>query len=510
MAGITSGNRVLDAAELRRRAARAASGFDRLGVAEGDAIALLLRNDFAFFEASMAAALIGAYVVPVNWHFKAAEIGYILRDSDSKVLILHADLLQEASAAIPDGMNAFVVPVPPETALAYKLDPEACEVPRGHEDWDTWVAAQDEWEEPPLPPRTSILYTSGTTGNPKGVVRPPMPPEAAAVHQRALEYIFGLQPGKTIRSVLTGPVYHAAPNLYAMAAIATDGDVYLQAKFDAEELLRLIEAHRITHLHMVPTMFNRLLKLPQETRSKYDLSSLEWVVHGAAPCPPNIKRAMIDWWGPVIHEYYGGTETGAAVYHDSAEALAKPGTVGRAVPGTVLKVLDEHGQECPPGVAGDIYVMQPGFDGFTYKNQDRRRAEIERHGLVCIGDVGYLDEDGYLFLCDRSVDMVISGGTNIYPAEIEAVLLDMPGVRDCAVFGVPDEDFGEALCAHVDADPGLISSGAQVQAWLRERIANYKVPARVVFDDSLPREDSGKIMKRKIREQYWRDRVRNI
>lgn len=510
MAGITSGNRFVDTLDLQQRAAQAASGFKKLGVAEGDCIALILRNDFAFFEASLAAALLGAYVVPVNWHFKAGEMGYILRDSESKAVVVHADLLYEARDAIPPKTAVLVVPTPPEIAESYALDAAACSVPSGLHEWDAWVIQQQRWTGPPKPPRTSVLYTSGTTGNPKGVVRPPMPPEAAAVHQRALEHIFGLQPGTTIRSVLTGPVYHAAPNLYAMAAVASGGDVILQPKFDAQELLQLIEKHRITHLHLVPTMFTRLLKLPDDVRSNYDLSSLEWVVHGAAPCPPNAKRAMIEWWGPVIHEYYGGTETGAAVYHDSEDALKKPGTVGRAVKGTVLKIIGEDGRECPPGTAGDIFVMQPGFDAFTYKNQDERRTEIEREGLVSIGDVGYLDEDGFLFLCDRSVDMVISGGVNIYPAEIEAALHDMPGIFDCAVFGIPDAEFGESLCAHVHVDPDLIQSEEQVCEWLRERLAGFKVPRTVVFDDRLPREDSGKIVKRRIRDRYWQDDERKI
>ena len=510
MVGITSGERFLDKADLELHASRAATGFDRLGVSEGDAIALILRNDFAFFEASMAAALIGAYVVPINWHFKTQEIGYVLRDSESKVVVVHADLLHHARAAIPADTSVLVAPTPPEIEAAYQLDRTRCVVPPNRTAWDTWISEHESWNGPSRPPRTSILYTSGTTGNPKGVVRPPMPPEAAAVHQSALQRIFGLQPGREIRSVLTGPVYHAAPNLYAMAAVASGGDVILQPKFDGEALLGLIERHRITHLHMVPTMFARLLKLRDEVKSRQDLSSLEWVVHGAAPCPPNIKRGMIDWWGPVIHEYYGGTETGAAVYHDSQEALSKPGTVGRAVEGTKLKIIGKDGRECPTGVAGEIYVMQPGFDEFTYRNQEEQRREIERDGLVCIGDIGYLDEDGYLFLCDRAIDMVISGGVNIYPAEIEAVLHDMPGIRDCAIFGIPDEEFGESLCAHVDVDPELVRDVEEVRQWLLERIADYKVPSRVVFDDQLPREDSGKIIKRRIRDLYWRDSDRNI
>jgi long-chain acyl-CoA synthetase len=277
----------------------------------------------------------------------------------------------------------------------------------------------------------------------------------------------------------------------------------LQPRFDAEELLQLVERHRITHLHMVPTMFVRLLKLPEAVRRKYDLSSLRFVAHGAAPCAPAVKKQMIEWWGPVINEYYGGTETGATVFHTAAEALRKPGTVGRVVEGAVVKVLDAEGRELGPNQVGELYMRIVGITDFTYHGMDEKRREVERRGLITVGDIGYVDEDGYVFLCDRARDMVISGGVNIYPAEIESVLITMPGVGDCAVFGIPDEEYGEALCAHVELQEGARLAADDVRAFLRAHLAKYKVPKLVEFRCELPREDSGKIFKRKLRAPYW-------
>jgi len=227
------------------------------------------------------------------------------------------------------------------------------------------------------------------------------------------------------------------------------------------------------------------------------------VVHGAAPCPIEVKRAMIEWWGPVIYEYYGATETGIATFHNSDEALRKPGTVGRALPGGTVRVYDTDGRILPASEVGEIYLWQQGFPDFTYHGQDDKRREVGRDGLVTLGDVGYLDEDGYLFICDRARDMVISGGVNIYPAEIEMALLAMPGIRDCAVFGIPDEEFGETLCAHIEPDAAAPPAAAEVAAFLRERLADYKVPRVIELATALPREDSGKIIKRKLREPYW-------
>jgi long-chain acyl-CoA synthetase len=337
-----------------------------------------------------------------------------------------------------------------------------------------------------------------------------MGPAAAQVFAAMAANVFGIAPDRTLRTVITGPLYHSAPNAYGLYAVRMGGLVVLQPRFDAEELLRLIEQYRITHLHMVPTMFVRLLRLPEEVKRSYDLSSLEWVVHAAAPCPVEVKQAMIDWWGPVVHEYYGATETGIVTFHTSDEALRKPGTVGRPLPGGTVRIHNAEGRILPPGEVGEIYLWLDGFPDFTYHGLDEKRREVGRDGLVTLGDVGYLDKDGYLFICDRARDMVISGGVNIYPAEIEMALLAMPGVRDCAVFGIPDAEFGEKLCAYIEPDPSMPLSASEVASFLRGRLADFKVPRVIEFAAALPREDSGKIIKRKLREPYWAETGRKI
>lgn len=282
-------------------------------------------------------------------------------------------------------------------------------------------------------------------------------------------------------------------------------------RFDPEELLRTIERERITHLNMVPIMFSRLLKLPADVRQRYDVSSLRFVAHAAAPCPADVKRAMIDWWGPLIHEYYGSTETGNLTFCDTQEWLAHPGTVGRAIEGAEIRILDDAGKPLAPGEIGEIALRFPEVGDFTYHNDDAKRGSVDRDGFVAPGDVGYLDEDGFLFLCDRKVDMIISGGVNIYPAEIEAALADMPGVADSAVFGIPDDEYGESVCAVIQPQPGNQTPDAEaVRSFLRERVAGYKVPRRIEFADVLPREDSGKIFKRKLRAPYWESAGRAI
>jgi long-chain acyl-CoA synthetase len=511
MAGsIISGGREIGQQALLERAARAASGFHALGIGEGGAVALLLRNDFAFFEGAFAAATIGAYAVPVNWHFTAEEAGYIIADCGAKALVVHADLLPQVEAGIPADVAVFVVETPPEICAAYGIDPARAKLPPNRTAWNAWLEQQPVWTETPRPARTNMIYTSGTTGRPKGVRRQPANPEMQAAMGRMVARIFDIRPGAAMRTVVTGPVYHSAPNMYALSAARDGGQVILQPRFDAEELLQLIERHRITHLHMVPTMFVRLLKLPDAVRQKYDLSSLKFVVHAAAPCSPTVKRQMIEWWGPIINEYYGGTETGGAVFHTAEEALRKPGTVGRPIEGAVAKIFNAKGDELGAGEIGEVYLRIGGFPDFTYNGMDEKRREVERQGLITCGDVGYIDSDGYLFLCDRVRDMVISGGVNIYPAEIESVLITMPGVKDCAVFGIPDEEYGEALCAYVEPQEGGTISADAVRAFLRQHLAGYKVPKQVEFQTGLPREDSGKIFKRKLRAPYWEKAGRQI
>jgi long-chain acyl-CoA synthetase len=254
----------------------------------------------------------------------------------------------------------------------------------------------------------------------------------------------------------------------------------------------------------------RLLRLPEEVRRRYVLSSLRWITHGAAPCAPAVKRQMIDWWGPVITEYYGATETGVVVWHDSQEALRKPGTVGHVVEGATLRIVDEDGRDVKQGEVGEIYLRGPHLAEFTYNNDDAKRREVALGDLVTVGDVGYQDEDGYVFLCDRKRDMIISGGVNIYPAEIESALIQMPGVRDCAVFGIPDEEYGEQICAYIEPQTDTVLTASEARAWLGRHVARYKVPKVIEFVAALPREDSGKIFKRKLRAPYWEKAGRRI
>jgi long-chain acyl-CoA synthetase len=513
-ATIISGARVAEIAALQERAARAASGFRSIGIGPGDVVAVYLRNDFPFMEASAAAGLVGAYSTPVNWHNSPDEARYIFENSGAKAIIIHADLLRGIEKAIPKDVPVFVVETPPEIVSAYGLSPDDAKLPAGATSWDTWLAQFPPIEAGPAEPPGSMIYTSGTTGHPKGVRRAPPTPEQAVAWAGIIGKVMGFNATygdpRDMVTVVTGPMYHSAPNAYGLYAFRVAANIILQPRFDAEELLQMIERHKVTHLHMVPTMFVRLLKLPDEVKRKYDLSSLRFVVHAAAPCPVHVKQAMIEWWGPVINEYYGGTETGAVVFCNSEEYLAHPGTVGKAVENAKVLVLDDNGNELARGATGEIVCRTAAIPDFTYHGDDEKRRKSEKAGLIALGDVGYLDEDGFLYLCDRAKDMVISGGVNIYPAEIEAELHKMPGVGDCAVFGIPDDEFGESLCAVVQPQPGATLSEADVRSFLRERVAGYKVPKKVEFRSDLPREDSGKIFKRKLREPYWEQAGRRI
>jgi long-chain acyl-CoA synthetase len=512
LGAIVSGSRRLSTVEMNERAARAASGLASLGVGEGDIVALFLRNDLAFFEATTAVGLLGAYPTPVNWHGTPEEARYIFENSGAKVILVHADLLASIRAAIPDGVTVLAVATPPELAEAYGVAPEACLPPAGVMDWNTWLERFAPYEAPARPPPGTIIYTSGTTGHPKGVRRAQPTPEQYALGLRNLAIIFGFntRPPETIVSVMTGPMYHSAPNAYGILAARMGGVVHLQPRFDPEDLLRMIEKLKVSHIHMVPIMFNRLLRLPEEVRTRYDLSSLEMVVHAAAPCPAPIKRAMIEWWGPVIYEYYGATETGGVVFCNSEQWLSHPGTVGKPMPGADVRVIDKAGNALPAGEIGEVVAKFSGIADFTYHRDDAKRVATEKAGLIAPGDIGYFDADGFLYLCDRAKDMIISGGVNIYPAEIEAVLHRMPGVADCAVFGIPDDEYGEAVHAAVQPQAGASLSEAEVKAFLRPHLSGFKIPKTIDFQAELPREDSGKIFKRKLREPFWANRTTRI
>ncbi len=506
--GIISGERRRGHAEVADRAARMAGGFERIGVKQGDSVCILMRNDIAFIEAAYGAMQLGAYAVPVNWHFKPEEIRYILEDSGTRVLVAHADMLHQLRDAIPEGVTVLSVPTPPEILGHYKIDPDHLATPDFAVDLESWLQAQRPYEGPARPQPANMIYTSGTTGHPKGVRRHAPTREQSASAERLRAMIYGLRPGT--RALLPGPLYHSAPNSFGLRAGRLGGALVLMPRFDPEEFLALVEAERIDSIFMVPTMFVRLMKLPESVRRRYDTSSLRHVVHAAAPCPADVKRAMIEWWGPVIYEYYGSTESSALTFANSEDALRKPGTVGRILDGVELRFLAENGRPLPQGEIGEIYSRTADAPDFTYHNKPEKRAEIDRDGFITSGDVGYIDADGYVFICDRKRDMVISGGVNIYPAEIEAALHAVPGVHDCAVFGIPDEEFGEALMAVVEPQVGVTLDVADIRAQLKTSLADYKVPKQVEILKNLPREDSGKIFKRRLRDPYWERAGRRI
>jgi long-chain acyl-CoA synthetase len=462
---------------------RVASGLERLGVGSGDVVCLMLHNRPEFLETMLAARLLGAYYCPINWHYKSEEAGWILRDSGAKALVIEPTLHREVQV---EGSIAIL-----STAQ-----------------WGEWRAAQPEWNGAPRAPGTLMPYTSGTTGRPKGVRRVPQTPVQLAAFQQGVARVLGIAPG--MRALHPAPLYHSAPSSYAVQVLLHGELLVLEERFDAERALALIERHRLTHAYLVPTMYVRLLRLAESTRGKYDVSSIRFVASTGSPCPAEVKRAMIDWWGPVFNESYAASELGYVTCISSQEALHKPGAAGRPVGEARIRILDADGCELPRGQVGLIYARQPAYPDFTYNNNPQARREIERDGLVSLGDMGFIDEDDYLYVCDRASDMVISGGVNIYPAEIEAALMLMPGVRDCAVFGIPDEEFGESLAAAVQTEPGFPVDGKAVRDFLCARIADYKVPRLVSFHDELPREESGKIFKRRLRAPYWEKSGRKI
>jgi long-chain acyl-CoA synthetase len=479
-----------DEFELRWR--RSASLLERCGVRDGDVVALLLHNSPLVLELTIAARHLGAQWCPVNWHFKADEVAYILDQSGARVVVAEASLLA-ALAGMPTSGAALWA---------------AGGSPAGVPSWEAERDGMAPFVGEAAPARGAMFFTSGTTGRPKGIVREASTAAQAQAMVQLRRVAYGAVPG--MRALVSAPLYHSAPNSYMLGVAQDDGTLFVEPRFDAERTLWLIDRHRLTHAYLVPTMYVRMLALPAAVRARCDLSSMRFVASTGSPCAPEVKRAMIDWWGPVIHESYGASELGYMTLATPEQALRKPGTAGLPLPGVVLKILDDAGHELPPGEAGLIYIDQPALADFSYVGNDEARRRMARGRLKTMGDVGYLDDEGLLFIVDRQADMAISGGVNIYPVEIEQVLQAMPGVADCAVFGIPDEEFGEALAAAVQTEPGATLEPAAVQAWLRERIAAFKVPRVVTLHDTLPREDTGKIFKRRLREPYWAGKTRRV
>lgn len=495
-------DRSLGRAEFDNRCSRAATALKSLGIARDSRIAILMYNDTPFLEVSVAASRLGAYTVPINWHLTSSEIDYILRDSGASILVAHDVLWHNVAPGLTSEVKTLLVEAPPGVLKAYGSRGESS-------DSTNYLSYEAELEssEPYLSKESitlgSILYTSGTTGYPKGVRRQPVDPKDAPQLGGVLQQFFGFSAEREVRTIIPAPLYHAAPNMYAIVAANLGHQVVLMTRFDPEQFLREVDQHKITHISLVPTMLHRLLRLPKEVRQAYDTSSIEFVATSAAPCPAFLKTEITKWWGPVLYEFYGGTETGGVTFCTPEDALRRPGTVGKVHTSASVKIRRENSDcEAGPGETGEIYCRLHCFPDFTYLNNDDKRKDIEWNGLISLGDIGYLDEEQYLYICDRQKDMVISGGVNIYPAEIEKALLNCAGVADCAVFGIPDTEFGESVCAHIVAEDGHELTESEVKRSLDGKIARFKIPRVIEFVESLPREESGKLFKRKLKERY--------
>jgi long-chain acyl-CoA synthetase len=486
--------------ELYTRSQRVAAALHRAGLRRGDGVALVLPNRPEFLEITWGCQLSGLYYTAVNTHFTPDEVAYVVGDADAKAVFV--DVTDGEMADIATHVRTVNSAVGVHISVGGDL-PGWCRYE------DALAASGDA---PPISDGSEMLYSSGTTGRPKAVRRA-LPVDgngswAQAVLEMALTHRYGMSPSSVYLS--PAPLYHAAGVNYTMAVNRVGAASILMRKFEAETVLRLIETHRVTHAQFVPTMFVRMLKLPKAVRQRYDVSSLRCVIHAAAPCPVDVKHRMMEWFGPIIHEYYGGTEGFAGTVIGPEEWLAHPGSVG--VPMAPVHVVGDDGQELPIGQAGELYFE--GGPAFEYFKDPAKTASVYNdRGWRSLGDMGYLDEDGYMYLTDRSTFMIVSGGVNIYPQEAENLLVMHPKLVDAAVFGVPNDEFGEEVKAVVQPVAG-ISPGpdleAEIIAYCRAHLAGYKCPRTVEFDSDLPRDPNGKLYKRRIRERYWQGRASRI
>ncbi|GAB3699071.1 acyl-CoA synthetase [Nocardiopsis oceani] len=476
--------------------------YDR-GLRPDDHIALLTDNTLRAFEVHWAALSSGLHITAVNRHLTPAEVSYIVNDCGAKALIV--------SARLDDLVRRLDVPAV-GIRLVYGAAPEDA-VPEGYTPYDKALSEASTEPLPDLPRGTDMLYSSGTTGLPKGIRKPLPggPVDELPVTAESITALMGFDHDTVYLS--PAPIYHAAPLRFSEAVHSLGGTVVLMERFDAEGALAAIEGHRVTHSQWVPTMFVRMLKLDRRVRESYDLSSQRVAIHAAAPCPVDVKRAMIDWWGPIVNEYYSSTEGNGLTFIASEEWLERPGSVGRSLLGDV-HVCDELGAELPVGEVGVVYFArdEPAFSYHNAPEKTARAQHPDHPDWTTTGDMGYLDGDGYLFLTDRTDFMIISGGVNIYPQEIEGSLALHPRVLDVAVIGVPDPEMGESVKAVVQTPPGVAGDpelAAELSSHLRERIAGYKVPRSFDFVDELPRTPSGKLLKHQLRKRYTAPEARS-
>jgi long-chain acyl-CoA synthetase len=480
--------------ELERRSTQLARVLRDAGLRPGDVVALLTENNLRALEVYWAALRSGLYITAVNFRLKPEEVAYIVNDSGAAALIVSAE--QAATATEVTDLTRAV-----KLRLAF-----GGKVP-GYASYEETVAAAVATPLDDQPRGATMLYSSGTTGRPKGV-RPPLPDAQVDGPAEGLVELTRLAFGVNNDTVYLspGPIYHAAPLRFCGAVQALGGTVVMMERFDAEQALRAIQDHHATHAQFVPTMFVRMLQLPAETRDRYDISSLRVAIHAAAPCPVQVKQKMIDWWGPILLEYYAGTEGNGMTAIDSGGWLSKPGTVGRPILGTV-RICADDGTELPPGQVGGVYFEQDEIP-FTYHN-DPAKTQAAQHpdhpAWTTLGDIGYLDEDGFLFLTDRKAFTIISGGVNIYPQETENVLALHPAVYDVAVIGVPDPEMGESVVAFVQPAAGVVPGPEleqEIITFVKSRIASFKAPRIVRFVDDLPRSEAGKLVKTELKTRY--------
>ncbi|MES2750779.1 MAG: acyl-CoA synthetase [Pseudomonadota bacterium] len=478
--------------ELDRRSNQGAHLFRSLGLQKGDHIALMMENTPVFMEICWAAQRSGLYYTAISRYLTADEIAYIVKDCGARVVITTPKCVESIAPLVTNAAGA------PVFFIAGAAHP-------GFRSWNDALSTQPEMPIADESAGYDMLYSSGTTGRPKGIKRPLSEP-SILVPNPLLKLLCSTMCGMTQDSIYLSPapLYHAAPLRFNMMSAALGGTSIIMESFDAEEFLALVEKHRVTQSQLVPTMFVRMLKLPDEVREKYDVSSLKGAVHAAAPCPADVKARMIDWWGPVLIEYYAGSEGNGVTVSNSEQWLSHRGTVGRAVVGS-LKILDDEDRELPVGETGTVYFA----DGpqFAYHNDsEKTKRAYNARGWSTLGDVGYLDEEGFLYLTDRKAYMIISGGVNIYPQETEDALIGHPAVADVAVFGVPNEEMGEEVKAVVQPYD-MSRAGKQLEAELilycRKHLSPIKCPKSVDFEAELPRTPTGKLVKRHLRDRYW-------
>jgi fatty-acyl-CoA synthase len=477
--------------ELEARANRLAHHFRQAGLAEGDTVAVLMENNEHMHAVMWAARRSGLYYVPINTHLTAAEAAYIVDNSNAKGVIGSAALrktLEGLGAELPRGI--------PELLMIAGDDLEG---------WQRYPECVAEHPDTPIADEIEgdlLQYSSGTTGRPKGIKRelPHLPPAEVPGMMSMLVSVW-MQPGSVYLS--PAPLYHTAPSVWSLNVQAGGHTTVVMEKFDAEGALDAIQRYGVTHGQFVPAMFTRMLKLPESVRNSYDVSSLKRVIHAAAPCPVDIKKQMIDWWGPIVDEYYASSEAHGSTMISAEEWLTHPGSVGKPMMCSV-HILDEDGNELPAGEPGEIYFE--GGRSFEYLNDpDKTAKSRDKHGWMTVGDIGYLDEEGYLYLTDRRHHMIISGGVNIYPQEAENMLITHPKVLDAAVFGIPDDEMGQSVKGVVQTvDPGDATDefGDELLSWLRDRLSHYKCPRSISFEAQLPRTDTGKLYKQELIKKY--------